>query len=293
MLSNLKYDPIQYLLGARQQAWIKYITLVKILNRSENDPDVKYFREKRDHSAIVKRIREKQHQDGSFPCMPWMHIHKYYFHQLLDMGFGSEDVAIKKGIKNLLNYQLPNGGYMHPCGRYVNVPNQNVGWGACVTDYVTHALMNLGFQNDRRVKIAVDAMLYKQRDNGGWICNTNGKHSPYCIKSGTPWVFRCLAMSGLINRDSRITEKALSIFKKHKRKIIRHGYQKDNFYRCDEALLLPALYSVGLPQNHSLVKYFTNSLLKKQQPNGSWLFCGKPSPWYTIEVLIVLKNMYK
>lgn len=278
-------------MDSRRPAWIKYITLLKILNRPKDDIEVKYFKAKRDNSAIVKRIREKQHKDGSFPCMPWMHIHKYYFHQMLKMGYGIEDPTVKSGVENLLNYQLPGGGYMHPCGRYVNVPNPEVGWGACVTGYVIYALMNIGFQNEHKVKLAIDFMLEKQRGNGGWICNTNGKHSPYCIKSGTPWVFKCLVLSGLINKNSTETLKALNIFNRHMKKIIKYGYQKDEFYRCDESLLLPELSLVGLPQNHKLVKNFIKSLIGKQLPNGSWPFCGKSSPWYTIEVLSVLKNI--
>ena len=117
VLSNLKYDSIKYLMGSRHPAWIKYQTLVKILDRSENDPEVKLYKEKRDRSAIVRRIREKQHQDGSFLCMPWMHIHKYYFHQMLEMGFGIDDVTVKNCVENLLlRKQQPNGSWLF-CGK--------------------------------------------------------------------------------------------------------------------------------------------------------------------------------
>jgi hypothetical protein len=290
LLPDLKYDPLQYLLAPRRPAWAKHQTLVKIVGRPADAPEVVQWREKRDSSALVARIRAKQASDDSFPCMPWMHIHKYYFHQMLEMGFGLEDATVRRAAENLLNYQLPGGAYMHPCGRRVNVPNPKVGWAACVTGYVTRALMQLGFRDDHRLVIALDVMLTKQRDNGGWICNTVGRDAPYCIKSGTPWVFRCLAEAGMIDGESKITQRVLRVIKRHRRKIIRHGYQQDRYYRCDEALLLPALRAVGLSTRNRLVRTLKQSLIEKQQPDGSWLFRDKPSPWYTIEVLAALRE---
>lgn len=116
-IPDLKYDPLHYLFGPRQPAWIKYQTLVRILNKPADDTDVIHWQRKRDGSAMVKRIREKQLPSGAFPCMPWMHIHKYYFHRLLEMGYGLEDETVKRTTDNLLDYQLPDGGYMHPTGR--------------------------------------------------------------------------------------------------------------------------------------------------------------------------------
>jgi hypothetical protein len=287
-LNSLKYDPVQYLLSARRPAWVKYQALVGIVGRSEDDPEVVRWREKRNRSAIVARIRAAQASDGSFPAMPWMHIHKYHFHRMLEMGFGLEDATVRRAAENLLSYQLPDGAYMHPCGRRVNVPNPRVGWAACVTGYVTHALMELGFRDDSRVRTALDVMLAKQRDNGGWICNTAGDSAPYCIVSGTPWVFRCLAEAGLIDRKSRITQRALDVFNRHRLKIVRHGYQADRYYRCDEALLLPALRAAGLSTRHHLLRDLRRSLIDKQQPDGSWPFRGKSSAWYTLEAIAAL-----
>jgi hypothetical protein len=287
-LSSLKHDPTQYLLSPRRPAWVKYQTLVRVAGRPEDDPEVVHWREKRDRSAIVARIRAKQASDGSFPGMPWMHIHKYYFHRMLEMGFGLEDTTVKRAAENLLHYQLPDGAYMHPIGRRVNVPNPKVGWAACVTGYVTHALMGLGFRDDHRVETALQVMLAEQRETGGWICNTVGQDAPYCVVSGTPWVFRCLAEAGLIDEKSQIGQRALDVFIRHKRKIIRHGYQRDRYYRCDEALLLPALRAAGFSAHHHLLRDLRQSLIDKQQPDGSWPFRGKPSPWYTLEAIAAL-----
>ena len=56
-----------------------------------------------------------------------MHIHEYPFIRLLDMGYGMEDETVRRTVQHLLGYQLPDGGYMHPTGQKVNVPNPRVG----------------------------------------------------------------------------------------------------------------------------------------------------------------------
>ena len=221
---------------------------------------------------------------------------------------------MRRAADNLLNYQIPGGGYMHPHGRKVNVPTARFGWTPCVTGYVTKVLMDLGLGNDSRVRVALEVMRTGQRENGGWICNHVGQRAPYCIWSGTPWVFACLAHAGLITKNSRIAHRALGVFGRHKEKIIRHGYHRDHYYRCDEALLLPAFCAIGLSARHPLVKDLRESLIAKQQPNGCWLFGGRhphhqprsiqrmqqqngsrllrgtPSAWYTIEAVAALQT---
>jgi len=293
---GLQYDPIAFLLSARQPAWVKYQTLVRLLGRPVDDPEVVRWRRQRDASAEVKSIRAQQGPEGWFPGMPWMHIHKYPLHRLVDMGYDLTDRTVRRTVDNLLRYQLPAGGYMHPCGRTVNVPNPKVGWAACVTGYITKLLMDLGLARHPTLVAALDVMANEQRDSGGWICGHVGKRAPYCIISGTPWVFACLVQAGRITRRNLTTTRALSVFCHHKEKIIRHGYQADRCYRCDEALLLPALHEVGLSHRHHLFRDLRKALLDKQQDDGSWPFQSrrlpsKRSAWYTIEAVAALQTL--
>lgn len=218
-----------------------------------------------------------------------MHIHQYPLLRMVDMGYGLEDETVRRGVDHLLRYQLPDGGYMHPAGRKVNVPDPKVGWAPCVTGYMTKALMDLGLAEHPTVKSALEVMYNGQRENGGWICRHVGQRAPYCILSGTPWVFGCLVQAGRIRRRSLITRQALTVFCRHKEKIIRHGYQRDRCYRCDEALLLPSLHTVGVSHGHHLFRDLRRSLLAKQQEDGAWPFRGRPSAWYTIEAVAALQ----
>jgi hypothetical protein len=293
VLPRLRYDPLPFLMSDRQPPWIKYQTLVRLLKRPQEDAEVAHWRAMRDASAEVRRIRQRQGTEGWFPGMPWMHIHEYPFIRLLDMGYGLEDETVRRTADHLLQYQLPEGGYMHPAGRKVNIPTSRVGWGACVSGYVTKALMDLGLMEHPAVQTSLHVMLGRQRKTGGWICRHHQDRFPYCILGGTPWVFACLARAGLLTRRSGVTTRALAVFFRHKEKIIRHGYQKDRCYRCDEPLLLPSLHKVGVSHRHPLFRHLRASLLGKQRQDGGWPFGGKysvqRSGWYSIECIAALQ----
>jgi hypothetical protein len=294
--TELRHDPIPFLMSAKQPAWVKYQTLIRLLKRPPDDPEVVRWRKERDASPLVKRIRAQQSRQGCFHSMPWLHVHEYPLHRMLDMGYGLEDKTIRRTVDNLLDYQLPDGGYMHPAGQKVNTPNPGIGWAPCVTGYVTKALMDLGLVSHPKVKASLDVMYSGQRENGGWICRHVGQRAPYCILSGTPWVFACLVQARLITRRSGITKRALSVFCDHKEKIVRHGYQMDRCYRCDEALLLPWLHKVGVSHRHYLFRDLRRSLLNKQREDGAWPFGGrrpvKRSAWYTIESVAALQAVH-
>jgi hypothetical protein len=293
VLAGLRYDPVQFLMSAKQPAWVKYQTLVRLLGRAQDDPEVVYWRKERDASAEVLHIRSLQDPEGWFPGMPWMHIHDYPFLRLLDMGYGMEHETLRRTVENLLVYQLPDGGYMHPAGRNVNVPNPRVGWGACVSGYITKALMDLGLKEHPAVQNSLHVMLHRQRKTGGWICRHHQERFPYCILSGTPWVFACLVQAGLIPSRSGVTTRALTVFRRHEEKIICHGYHMDRCYRCDAALLLPWLHRVGMSHRHHLFRGLRQSLIQKQGEDGAWPFGGrrpvKRSAWYTIECVAALQ----
>jgi hypothetical protein len=284
----LPYDPLQYFLSPRRHPWVKYQTLVRILGKPRNDAEVLAWQERRDASKVVQGVRARQAEDGSFRCMPWIHVHKYYFHQLLEMGYDLEDDTVRRSADNLLDYQLPGGAYRHPGAKMVEPSKCGGSWAPCVTGYVTMALMNLGLKDDPRVAAALQVMYEGQRENGGWICEHIGRRHPYCIISGTPWVFACLSHGGLIDEEHPITQRALAVFGHHKDRIVRHGYQRDHYYRCDEALLIPALCTVGLTRDHPLLADLYAALVVKQQPGGYWPYDGRPSPWYTLEAVWAL-----
>ena len=293
--SDLRYDPLRYLLGRRQAAWVKYRTLVRILGREVEDEETVFWRNRRDSSAVVARIRAKQAQDGSFPCMPWRHVHAFDFNRLLLMGYDLRDSTVCRAVESILEDQLSGGGY-NPDLRTADGSDRPQRsepghWSPCMTGFVTKSLLDLGLEKDARVKALLDLLRRGQRDGGGWICRRSERRSPYCILGGTPWAFSALSSSGVYEWGAPEVTKAIGIFVRHQEKIIRHGYHRDLCYRCDEPLLLQALSALGFTRADRLVNDLSSSLVSKQQPDGSWTFRGKPSAWYSIEAVVALQSV--
>ncbi len=295
LLSNLRYDPLSYLLGPRQPAWVKYRTLVSLLKRDEADWEVVKWRKARDASSLVRRLHTKQISDGSFPAMPWRHTHTYEFNQLIIMGFGLDDPTVRRAVESLLQDQIVGGGFdVHRrTAKGVEKNNRSKAncWDPCITAFMTKTLLDLGMRKDPRVEALLILLRQSQRDSGGWICQRFKGPSPYCIRGGTPWVLSALTTNGTWNRVTSNTRRTIELIEKHKEKIVKHGYQRDLCYRCDEALLLPSLHKLGMNMKEKLFADLYDSLVTKQTPNGYWCFRGKPSAWYTLEVTTALQSI--
>jgi hypothetical protein len=291
----LQYDPIAHLMASRRPAWVRYRTAVDVLGGDPDDPAIASLREKRDTSAAVRRIRAKQSPDGSFLSMPWRHTHKYDFFQLVQMGYGLEDETVRRAVDSLLADQLPGGGFNSDrrTAKGREWPNENRpgNWTPCMTAFVTHTFLDLGMEHDEAVGRLLELLTGSQREGGGWICNRGARSHPYCIYGGTGWSFAVLTRTGDIRADSEGLKGLLGILEKHKEKIARHGYQRDLACRCDAALLLPALRRVGLTLDDRLCGDLYWSLVRRQQPDGSWAFAGKTAAWYTLEVVKALQTV--
>lgn len=294
-LSSLRYDPLSYLLGPRQLAWIKYRTLISLLKREKTDDEVVKWRKARNVSLLVQRLHAKQLPDGSFAAMPWRHTHTYEFNQLILMGFGLDDPTVQLGVESLLNDQVIGGGFdVHrrtAKGVEKNNKSRTNCWNPCITAFMTKSLLDLGMRKDPRVQALLTLLKNSQRDSGGWICQRFKGPSPYCILGGTPWSLSALTISGIWYQMTGDARRTIELIEKHKEKIIRHGYQRDLCFRCDEALLLPSLHRLGLNMKDSLFADLYDSLVNKQTPNGYWYFRHKPSAWYTLEATVALQSI--
>jgi len=137
---------------------VKYQTYVRLLQRVSDDPDVCHWRKKRDESALIANIRAKQDIHGCFPCFPWMHIHEYYFHRLIEMGYDMDDETVRRTAEQLLDYQLPKGGYMKDrCFR-------------CDESILLPSLHGLGMSNqDSFFRHLLKSLKEKQQPDGSWL----------------------------------------------------------------------------------------------------------------------------
>ena len=166
-------DVIQWLLES-DEPWTSYRTLVDLLDRSEDDPEVQAARaEMLAHLQVQALIAEaatwpvyalQRHNDASHPI--------YKFSTLSDFGVRANDPGMAAGIEAVLAHQSPEGAFQS----LVNIPKRFGGtgedmwtWMLCDAPTLLYALLAFGLGKDERVQRAVDHLVGLVDDNG-WRC---------------------------------------------------------------------------------------------------------------------------
>ena len=165
--------PIEWLLESEER-WTRYRTLVDLLDRTEDDPDVQAARaEMLAHPRVQELIDEaiawpgpplRRHNDAK------LLIHKWS--TLADFGVRAGDPGVAAGIEAVMAHQSAEG----PFQTVANVPRAFGGtdedawtWMACDAPTLLYALLSLGLGDDARVQRAVEHLVGRIDENG-WRC---------------------------------------------------------------------------------------------------------------------------
>jgi hypothetical protein len=176
-------DLTQWLLES-DEPWTHYRTLLDLLDRLEDDPQVQAARaEMLAHPQVQGLIAEaatwpgyalKRHNDAKHPI--------YKFSTLADFGLRADDPGpvlsevegIAVGIEAMLAHQSPEGAFQS----LVNIPKAFGGtgedlwtWMLCDAPTLLYALLAFGLGKDERVQRAVDHLV-SLVDENGWRCVT-------------------------------------------------------------------------------------------------------------------------
>jgi len=166
-------DPIQWLLES-DEPWTRYRTLIDLLDRPEDAPEVQAARAAmRAHPQVQALVVEaatwpgyalKRHNDAKHPI--------YKFSTLADFGVQADDPGMTAGIEAVLAYQSPEGAFQS----LVNVPKAFGGtgedlwtWMLCDAPTLLYALLAFGLGKDERVQRAVEHLVGLVDENG-WRC---------------------------------------------------------------------------------------------------------------------------
>jgi hypothetical protein len=169
----VKSNPIQWLLES-DEPWTRYRTLVDLLGRPEDDPQVRAARKAMLAHPQVKALMAeaaawpgdvlKRHNDAGHP------IHK--LSMLADFGVRASDRGMAAAVKAVLSHQSPEG----PFQSLVNISKAFGGtgedtwaWMLCDAPTLLYCLLAMGLGDDRRVKRAVEH-LAGLVDENGWHC---------------------------------------------------------------------------------------------------------------------------
>ena len=153
------------------EPWTRYRTLLDLLDRPEDDPEVQAARaETLAHPQVQALIAGaatwpgyalKRHNDAGHPI--------YKFSTLADFGVRASDPGVDTGIEAVMAHQSPEGAFQI----LVNIPKAFGGtgedawtWMLCDAPTLLYALLAMGMGDDERVQRAAEHLVGLVDDNG-------------------------------------------------------------------------------------------------------------------------------
>ena len=313
-------DVIQWLLES-DEPWTRYRTLVDLLDRPEDAPEVQAAHAKMlAHPQVQALISEtanwgdrplKRHNDASHSI--------YKFNTLADFGVRADDEGIAAAIEAVLAHRSPEGAFQ----TVTLVPKAFGGtgeemwtWMLCDAPTLLYALLAFGLGDDSRVQQAVEHLVGLVDENG-WRCvaapelgkfRGPGRKADPCPIANV-YALKALAQApGMLNSSTtrtgaetllwhweHQTERKLYLF------VIGTDFRKLKypFIWYDVLSRFPFVHTD--PRFREMVKAIT----AQADENGrytagsmyrawkGWSFANKktPSPWLTFLVLRVVKRI--
>jgi len=319
----LQADPIDWLL-TEGQPWVRYRAMLDLLDKSEEDSEVKEaHQEMLEHpqvQGLIEKLREwpgyplKRHNDAKHP------LHKLAI--LADFGVQATDPAMPWIINEVMAHQSPEGAFQVTAQidpRYGGTGEVEWIWMLCDAPTILYALLAFGLGENEAVRKAVHHLTGLIRDNG-WPCaSQTGFRGPGRKDDPCP-LANLLALKALAQvpemRDSEATHIGVEMLLGHwerqrERKIYLFGvgtdFRKlkypfiwyDILHVTDVLSRLPFVHTD--PRFQEMVETITAQANREgRYTAGSmyrawkgWSFADKksPSPWLTFLVLRVIKRM--
>ena len=312
-------SPIDWLLE-RSNPSVRYFTLVDILGKPQDDLEVRYTKKAISESATVQMILRKQNPIGYWenPNSPYVPKYKSSYWTLMvlsNLGIDKTCDEVAKACEFIFQFQLEDGGF--PCE---NIGTTRESQLSCLTGNMVAALVRLGYENDSRVKRAVDWLVRIQNKDGGWLCpywKAHARDRHGCFM-GT--ICPLEAFSEIRSTDLK-KEVAASISRGAEFLLMHRLFKADhhNFRIIKQAWLelgFPWFFSYNILRgldvltklgyvNDPRLEDGVDMLMQKRQKNGSWVLenspvgrmqadieiKGQPSKWITLIALRMLKRL--
>jgi hypothetical protein len=308
-------DPIAWLLEEDDPS-VLYFTLVGLLHRREDDPDVRAAREAINVSDKVRAILDTQRPAGYWDRdrRPYHGVSKHLI-VLEHLGYQGDDQRVEKAIEYLFaNAQMEDGAFSSDKlehGRSGVIP--------CFTANAVRFLHWFGYGQDPRTVKALDYVLRTQRDDGGWLCFERVKKTHACFWA-TAKALRALVALPAAEQTAQVKEavqRAVSLFldnglyRHHSEfgKVSTRWFQfaRPLFASTDVLEVLELVAACVSPADQRIQEGL-KLVLEKHDRRGRWPTereipvrktfpipfeeVGEPSKWVTLGALNMLRQLY-
>jgi len=328
--SHIKADNTDWLLEDENPS-VKYFTLTILLDKNEDDREVKKTKDRIINSEPVTKILSKQEKSGHWGNPEDFYVRSKYkgtvwsFLVLAELGVSGESDPIKKTADFIFTWSQDrkSGGFSH-IGTEQNGGRHSMVI-PCLTGNMVYSMIRFGLLEDSRTQQALDYITrYMRFDDGTappdqWPYNRYevcyGKHT--CHMSAAK-ILKALAEVPEEKRTpdmKRVIKEGVEYFlihHIHKRshdlsKVSKPGWLRFGFplmYQTDALELLDIITSLGYKDNR--MQEAVDLVLKRQPGDSRWLMQnsfngkmatsieakGKPSKWITLRAMRSLKRYY-
>ena len=329
--SLLNANPIPWLLEDNNPS-VRYFTLIDILGKAQNDPEVRKTKEEIMKKGVVLKILAKQKEGGYWEDSQNFYTAKYkgtvwQIIILAELGAGGKDSHIRKACEFILKNSQDNES--NGFSIWVSAKTgggRSSGVIPCLTGNLVYSLIKLGYLKDKRVQSSIKWITTYQRFDDGikstpkdWpyekLVACWGKHSCHM---GVVKALKALAEIPVNQRNKVVKntiEEGVEYLLKHhiyKRshdlsRISKPGWLRFGFplmYQTDVLEILGILTRLGYHDKR--MQEAINLLISKQDNQGRWKLDstfngrfqtnieqkGKPSKWITLNAIKALKNFY-
>lgn len=270
-----------------------------IQGRSLDDPAMKRAREKIIDYAPVRKLLRLQNGEGYWPPKDTCYTPKWTSTVWPLMLLGEMGVPANERVKSACErflglHQWRTGSFVCP-SRFDRFKGKNVweGWSSkvwdepCLTGNMIRTLLVLGYENDPRVKRAIDWMPEQQLEDGGWNCDypeKKVKHSSFMSTVEPLWAYSEIPRSRWTRKMKRTVDRGAEFLLMHRVYKSDHHHWKHSlpfattfhfpmYYFYDALHGLRVLSKLGYADDER-VRDAAHLIISKRSPDGKWLLEG-------------------
>lgn len=313
---KLKVDPTGWLLDPRCSP-VRYWTLVDIVNRSPDAPEVRATQAAIPAYSPLAELLAAQEREGYWGTrdyyLPRTGRGTFWVLTILgDLGLTAEEEHVRRACNWMFTHQREDGAFR----RQRRVSGQGMVWQndaeSCTHARIVRFLIQFGYATDPRVRQAIKWLVQSQRDDGMWFCR--GAEGRGCLRA-TVDVLRVAALDpqaagwpGIAQAATAVCE--LLMEPRMSRYHVGEAWGtweclKYPYFGFGVISTLDALARLGYTPEVPKIAAAAEYLLSRQQPDGTWPLDsvwpsspvdfgqpGEPNKWLTLDALRVLKLLY-